>query len=75
MFQADGYEGWQEAHPSMDVAYDTSVVEVRLALADLALLPGDTLGIIVLLGRDGLIEERHPLSGSLRFRLARQRVS
>jgi alpha-amylase/alpha-mannosidase (GH57 family) len=73
--RADGYETWLDSAAHVDVAYDSYVTEVRLPLADLKLLPGDTLGVIVLLGRDGQIEERHPSTGSLRFRLVRHKAT
>ena len=70
--RADGYEGWHLSSTPVDAAFDTSVVELSLSLTTLEVHPGDTVGLVAVLGRDSIVEERDPRSGYLGFRLLRQ---
>ena len=67
-----GYEAWHSVDSQLATAFDTIVVEVSVPLVELGLRAGDQVKLAIALGHDGAIEERHPPSGALTFRLARQ---
>lgn len=65
---ADGHEGWSQPTP-VDVVIDGAVCEARLPLAELRASIGDNLALVLVLGRNGVAEERHPQTRELQFRL------
>lgn len=69
--EANGYEGWQERAGRMSAAIEGALCELRIPLTELKLRLGDNLTLVLLLGRDSVVEERQPRSGYLAFRLTR----
>jgi alpha-amylase/alpha-mannosidase (GH57 family) len=70
--EADGYEGWRSISPRVDTAFATTICEVCMPLSGLRLRLNDNAAMVLLLGRDGTVEERQPAGGFLGFRLSKQ---
>lgn len=67
--RAEGHEIWQPMTVDVQSAFAEAVTEVGLPLDALGVREGDTIGLVLGLGRNSHIEERHPPASDLRFTL------
>ncbi|HID87187.1 MAG TPA: glycoside hydrolase [Anaerolineae bacterium] len=67
--RADGQGGWQAVASVDRVALGEGVLELALPLHELGLRPGDVVGLLVILARDGVLVEALPSAGCHRFEL------
>lgn len=66
--RANGHEGWGQ-DTALEVVVDGAVCEAQIPFSELGIAIGDMLALVIVLGRNGVVEERHPLSSELQFRL------
>ena len=67
--RADGQGSWQAVASVDQVALGESALELSLPLRELGLRPGDVVGLLVILARDGVLIEALPSVGCHRFEL------
>ncbi len=67
--QAEGLERWEAGRPIGEMAVGPRVLEMRLPLAELGLSQGQSVGLVIMVAKNGVLAETLPRSGHLAFTL------